>query len=92
MKYARGKNAVGICARSGRKMRLNDMVKDGETGQLVDPSWRDIYHPAKKPVRTEEGIALRRPAPDVDDDSPGDSGVSLAEALFSGQPYFGGET
>lgn len=92
-KFAKGRNAVGICARSGRKMLLRDMVPDGyKPGLMVDPAWRDTKHPQERPVTTEEGIALRRPAPDVDDDSAGDSGETLAEALFPDDDYFGGGT
>lgn len=88
--FARGANAVGICARSGRKMPLKDMVRDGELGLLVDPAWRDEFHPQKKPARLEEGIALRNPAPDLDDDSAG-SGQSVAAALGFTR-YHGGAT
>ena len=91
-KYATGKFAVGICARSGRKMKLLDMVPDGNyPGLLVDPDWRDIKHPAEKPQDLSDAEALRRPAPDTGDDS-GGAGDSLATALFSGQTYFGGGT
>ena len=91
-KYATGKYAVGICARSGRKMLLRDMVPDGNyPGLLVDPDWRDIKHEQETPVDVSDAIALRRPAPDTDDDS-GGAGSSLATALFSGQHYFGGGT
>lgn len=71
-------------------MLLKDMVRDGETGLLVDPAWRDEYHPQKIPPRMEEGIALKRPAPDLDDDSPGDSGQSLAEAMGWTNSFGGG--
>ena len=92
-KFASGKNALGTCARSGRKMKLSDMVQDGyKPGLMVDPAWRDTRHPAERPVNMEEGIALRRPAPDIDDDSPGDNGETLAVALFSGLDKFGGGT
>lgn len=92
-KYAKGKNAVGICARSGRKMLLKDMVPDGQNpGLLVDPDWRDIKHETERaPLDLADAEALRRPAPDIDDDSAG-AGDTLAEALFSGQQYFGGGT
>lgn len=91
-KYATGKYAMGICARSGRKMRLLDMVPDGQNpGLLVDPAWRDIKHPAEKPFDATDAQALRRPAPDTDDDSAG-AGGSLASTLFSGQTVFGGGT
>ena len=91
-RYASGRFAVGICARSGRKMPLRDMVPDGNyPGLLVDPDWRDIKHEQETPVDVSDAEALRRPAPDTGDDS-GGAGDSLATALFSGQHYFGGGT
>ena len=89
--YAKGRKAVGVCARSGRKMLLSDMVPDGyKKGLMVDPAWRDTAHPAEKPVKTEEGIALKKPAPDIDDDT-GGAGGTLA-SLFDANSYFGGGT
>lgn len=91
-KYAKGKFAVGICARSGRKMRLLDMVPDGQNpGLLVDPDWRDIKHEQERPLDVSDAEALRRPAPDIDDDSAG-AGGTLADTLFPGETYFGGGT
>ena len=90
-RYAKGTHAVGICARSGRKMALRDMVPDGEfPNLLVDPAWKDEFHPQKKPVRIEEGIALKKPSPDLDDDSPGDSGQTLIEAMGWDNTFGGG--
>lgn len=91
-KYASTKNAVGRCARSGRKMPLSQMVMDPRLKLMVDPAWADIKHPVEKPINLADAMALRRPAPDLDDDSSGDSGQTVAEALFPGQPIFGGET
>jgi hypothetical protein len=59
------------------------LVPDGYKPNLrVHPSCRDEAHPAEKPVRTDEGIALKNPRPDRDDDSPGaavdHSGTALA--------------
>lgn len=69
-----------------------DMVPDGQNpGLLVDPDWRDIKHPAERPIDVSDATALRRPAPDTSDDS-GGAGSSLATALFSGLPVFGGGT
>ena len=91
-KYAKGTHAVGICARSGRKMLLRDMVPDGQNpGLLVDPDWRDIKHEQERPLDVSDATALRRPAPDIDDDSAG-AGDTLAVALFSGENFFGGGT
>lgn len=91
-KYASTKNAVGICARSGRKMPLAAMVMDPRLKLMVDPAWMDIKHPVEKPVKLADAAALRRPAPDLDDDSVGDSGVSLVTALFPHDNVFGGGT
>ena len=91
-KYATGKFAWGRCARSGRRMKLLDMVADGNyPGLMVDPDWRDIKNEQERPIDVSDAIALRRPAPDTDDDSAG-AGSSLATALFSGQNIFGGGT
>lgn len=90
MKFAKGRKAWGLCARSGRRMLLKNMVEDGETHLLVDPAWRDTYHPQKKIVNLEEGIALKRPAPNNEDDSIGNSGQTLVEALGF-DIYFGGD-
>jgi hypothetical protein len=75
-------------------MLLRNMVRDGQyPNLLVDPAWRDVKHPVEKPIRMDEGIALRRPAPDIDDDSAGMSADTLAEALgFEPGSYFGGDT
>jgi hypothetical protein len=91
-KFAKGTHALGQCARSGRVMPLRDLVEDGQRpGMLVDPAYRDIPHPAEKPIDADDAVALRRAAPDLDDDSAGDSGESLAEAMgFTNS--FGGET
>lgn len=63
-KYASGKYAVGECARSGRKMKLRDMVEDGEyPGLMVDPAWRETKHPLETLGPVDDPVALRRPAP-----------------------------
>jgi hypothetical protein len=90
MKYAKGKHALGICARSGRKMLLKDLVPDGQRPELlVDPAWRDIKHPAEKPLQDlSDAEALKRPAPDLETEV-GGNGEALEGAL--GFPYhFGG--
>lgn len=90
--YAKGKNAVGICGRSGRKMPLSQMVQDGQIpGMMVDPAWRDMKNPQEKSIPLGDAVTLRKPAPDVDDDTPGATGVTLATAL-GGANYFGGGT
>ena len=91
-RYAKGRRAVGICARSGRKMLLSQMVPDGQyPGLLVDPDWRDIKNEQERPIDVSDAIALRRPAPDTDDDSAG-AGDSLKDALFPDDNVFGGGT
>ncbi len=90
--FAKGKHAVGICQRSGRKLPYSQLVEDGDIpGLLVDPAWRDISHPAERPIRTKEAIALRKPAPDTDNDGTVPAG-SLADELFPGENVFGGGT
>lgn len=67
MSYAKGKNARGMCQRCGFVMKLSELREDGQTpGLLVCCDCYDIEHPAETPVRVSEGIALRRPAPDLD--------------------------
>ena len=64
--YAKGKHAIGECQRCGFVYPYLQLRKDGYTNSLVCASCYDIKHPAEKPVRLSEGIALRRPAPDLD--------------------------
>jgi hypothetical protein len=64
--YARNKNAVAICNRSGQKMMRSHMVEDGYLkGLLVHPDWYDPYHPQERPFDPDEGIAIYKPAPDL---------------------------
>ncbi len=61
-----GKGQIGICQRSGQKMKRADMVEDGQVrGLLVHPDWWEPYHPqlVPPPMRAD-GIAKQRPAPD----------------------------
>ena len=65
--YGPRDDALGICAKSGKQMRLGDMVRDGYyEGLLVDPDWYDPPHPQEKllPVFDPEGI--QDPSPDLD--------------------------
>lgn len=63
--YARGSRAWGICARSGKRLLLRDMVRDPLTDLLVDPGWAEppLMRPPEDIV---DGVALERPAPDPD--------------------------
>jgi hypothetical protein len=64
--YARGKNAVAECQRSGQKMRYRDLVEDGHiSGLLVHPDWWEPKHPQEIPVEVTDPIALFRPAPEI---------------------------
>lgn len=65
VRYARGRRAYGMCARSGRRMLLRDMVEDPFTGLLVDPAWAEppLMRP---PTDIIDAIALRRPTADLD--------------------------
>jgi hypothetical protein len=91
-KFASTKNAVGICARSGRKMALSAMIMDPRLKLMVDPAWADIKHPVERPINADDASGLRHPAPDIDDDSPGASGQTVVQALFPTGPHFGGGT
>lgn len=93
MKYATGKNALAVCDRCGLRAPYKMLVNDGDKpGLRVHPSCRDEKHPAEKPFNADEGIALKNPRPDRDDDSVGDSGELLVEALFPNDHNFGGGT
>lgn len=64
-RFASGRNAMGECARSGRKMRLASMVEDGYyPGLLVDPQWRETRHPLERLPEVSDPVALRKPAPE----------------------------
>lgn len=95
--FAKGKRAVGECQRCGVKVKLHQLRPDGETHLLVCGECYDIYHPAKRPVRVDEGIALRRPAPDLDAAAanaiPAEFDMPLVDALgWPAGSYFGGST
>lgn len=89
-KYAKGTHALGRCGKCGDKRALSDLQKDKHTkGLLVCGACFDIKHPTHRKFDPEDAIALKRPAPDTDDDSGGSTGTSLVTALgFSN--YFGG--
>ena len=65
-KYARGRNAVAECQRSGQKMRYRDLVEDGHVpGLLVHPQWWEPKHPQEIPIDVTDPIALYKPAPEI---------------------------
>ena len=64
--YAKGRNAVAECQRSGQKMRYRDLVEDGHIeGLLVHPDWWEPKHPQEIPVSVTDPVALYRPAPEI---------------------------
>lgn len=64
--YAKGKNAVAECQRSGQKMKYRDLVEDGHIpGLLVHPDWWEPKHPQEIPVDVTDAVALFRPAPEL---------------------------
>lgn len=64
-RYAKGKYALGECARSGRKMLLKNMVADGYYPNLiVDPAWREEKHPQEYLPMVEDPVGLYRPSPE----------------------------
>ncbi len=86
------KNAVGICDRSGIKAPLKKLVPDGDSpGLMVLPEWRDEKNPQERPIRIKENIAVSNPRPDRDVEA-GPATTNIAQELFPGQPYFGGDT
>ena len=65
--YAKGKWALGECARSGRKMLLRNMIADGYYPNLiVDPHWYEPKHPQEALPSLKDPVTLFRPAPDRD--------------------------
>jgi len=65
--WAKGKWAVGECARSGRKMLLRNMVADGYYPNLiVDPEWYEPKHPQESLPSVRDPTSLFRPAPERD--------------------------
>jgi len=81
-KFASGRRSVGRCARCGDKVPYLSLFSDGDTpGLRVCGDCYDISHPAEKPQKLDDGIALKHPAPDVDDDSAGDASETLTEAM-----------
>jgi len=92
MRFAKGGSAYFMCGRCGTRGRYTESVSDGQyPGLRVHPNCRDEKHPAEKPFKADDAIALQHPSPDTDDDSGGSTGTTLAEALgFTN--YFGGNT
>jgi hypothetical protein len=95
--YAKGTHAVGQCQRCGGKTKLNQLRPDGDNGLLVCADCYDVYHPAKRPIRTDDAVALRRPAPDLDAEAsreiPAQFDEPLVDALdWASGTYFGGGT
>lgn len=92
MAFATGKYAKGRCGRCGDKVSYADLMSDGQTkGLRVCGPCYDIKHPTEKPFKADDAQTLKFPAPDTDDDSPGDTGTSLVTAMgFTS--YFGGNT
>jgi NAD-dependent SIR2 family protein deacetylase len=95
--YAKGNHAVGQCQRCGEKKKLHELRDDGQTHLLVCASCYDIKHPAETPIRTDDAIALYRPAPDLDADAsreiPAQFDMPLVDAEgWTPGSYFGGGT
>lgn len=74
--YAKGKDAWGICDRTGFRYKLSDLVweyRNGRrTGLRVGRDVVDEPHPQENPrlgQRREERVALRDPRPDMNQES-----------------------
>ena len=94
MRYAEGRHAWGRCQKCGDRYRLNQLSPDGyKPNLLVGPCCYDIFPPAERPIDLADAVALKRPSPDTDDDSAGDSGTTLEDELEeTGVFHFGGGT
>jgi hypothetical protein len=65
-KFAEGRRAWGICARSGAKALLSQLIPDGRFPNLrVLPEWWEPRHPLEFLPKVEDPIALRLPSPEV---------------------------
>jgi len=66
-RYAKGSRAWGECRRSGKRLLLNDMVRDGQFPNLiVAPDWYEPRHPQENLPIVGDPVALYRPAPESD--------------------------
>ena len=64
-RYASGKRAWGECARSGRRVKLNSMVRDGYRPRiLVAPEDYDPEEPQEHSIPNRDAAGLLNPAPD----------------------------
>lgn len=68
MKYSNPDNAYGECARSGKKTRLSDLVKDGyQKGIYVRREWYDPPQPQEKlkPLFDAQMTRIQAPRTDI---------------------------
>lgn len=65
-RYARGRMAWGQDARTGERVLLRDLVRDGQTGLPVTRESYEPEHPQETPPDVFDPQVLRRPAPDRD--------------------------
>ena len=87
--YATGKHAVGYCRKCGDKVKYHELRIDGDTNLLVCGECYDIKHPAEQPIRTDDAVALRNPAPDINPDRTYTDDRPIGEILFGAGNYFG---
>ena len=93
MKFASGAKAWGRCMRCGDRYYLNQLRPDGYKPELlVGPCCYDIYPPQLKPIDLTDAESLRRPSPDTDDDSAGQSTTLSAGMGFTTANTFGAES
>jgi len=90
-RHASGRYALGQCARCGFTAPYKQLVADEyKPGLRVHPWCKDEKHPAEKPIDAGDAVNLKYPAPDLDDDSAGNDGTTVATALgFTTGTYFG---
>lgn len=84
MPYARGDKAWGECGRSGKRVRLNAMVEDGQIeGLLVAPEWYERKHPLETLQDVDDPVALAEPAPEIS--KPTGEGAAAPDLTFNAQ-------
>ena len=75
------RTAYGECARSGDRVALTDLVRDGQTGMLVRSSWFEPRHPSEEMVELgPEEHSM--PAPEIS--KPTDEGTAAKVMTFPG--------
>jgi hypothetical protein len=96
-KFALGRNALGICERSGQKCLQRDMVIEPGTGLMVHKAWSDgkwnrVDNPQNFSSDVSEAISLQNVTGDEEVSAPGLRLSQTEDGIFeldsNGQPFF----